>query len=227
MLTENARRFAHPISGKLDLVALLDGLLIDGLIEESNHQLLRSLSTQGSETRGPLERIAASGWKSVRDPETKIDLDFLSRWLAKKVDLPWIRIDPLKVDVAAVTAVASAAYAKRFNVICVEVAADHVVFGTAEPFYDEWQQELARVLHKDIRLAICNPQDIRRYLDEFYSVSKSVLGASNDHQRTSRAVQNLEQLMELGRGGKLEANDSHVVSIVDWLLQYGLRTARQ
>ncbi|MCL4146522.1 UNVERIFIED_CONTAM: hypothetical protein GTU68_027718 [Idotea baltica] len=26
--------------------------------------------------------------------------------------------------------------------------------------------------------------------------------------------------MELGRGGKLEANDSHVVSIVDWLLQY-------
>jgi len=33
-------------------------------------------------------------------------------------------------------------------------------------------------------------------------------------------IQNLEQLMELGRGGKLDANDQHVVNIVDWLLQY-------
>lgn len=220
MLTENARRFADPVTGKLDLAAVLDGLLIDGLIEESNHSLLRSLSSEDADARGPLERIAASGWCSARDPQTKIDLDFLSRWLAQKTGLPWLRIDPLKIDVAAVTAVISAAYAKRFNVVCVEVAADYAVFGTAEPFYMEWQQELSRVLHKEIRLAICNPQDIRRYLGEFYSVSKSMLGADQDHQRSSRAVQNLEQLMQLGRHGKLEANDSHVVSIVDWLLQY-------
>ncbi len=31
---------------------------------------------------------------------------------------------------------------------------------------------------------------------------------------------NLEQLVELGRTGKLDANDRYVVNIVDWLLQY-------
>jgi len=205
----------------LELEAVLDGLLIDGLIDESHSQLLRSIAKPGdAKTMGALERIAASGWQSAKDPETKIDLDFLSQWLAKKVDLPWKRIDPLNIDVPAVTAVASHAYATRFNVICIEANDDHVVFGTGEPFYDEWRLELGRALQKEIRLVICNPADIRRYLVELYSVSKSVLGAKKDHSRDSSAVQNLEQLMELGRHGKLEANDSHVVSIVDWLLQY-------
>jgi len=136
VLSENAQRFANPITGKLELSAILDGLLQDGLIE------------------GPLERIAASGWVSAANPEQKVDLDFLTRWLAKKVDLPWKRIDPLNMDVAAVTAVASHAYATRFNVICIEAVRDYVVFGTAEPFATEWQQELSRVLQKEIRLVI-------------------------------------------------------------------------
>lgn len=222
MLTENARRFADPTTGKLDFESVLDGLLIDGLVEESATLLLRSISRQPASGRnsGPLERIAASGWKSARDPEVPVDLDFLSRWLAEKVDLPWRRIDPLNIDVTAVTGVMSSAYATRFNVICLEAEPDHVVIGTTEPFDDEWQRELAGVLHKEIRLVICNPDDIRRFLGELYQMSKSVLSAKKEHSGQSSAVQNLEQLMQLGRGGKLEANDSHVVSIVDWLLQY-------
>jgi len=223
VLTENANRFANPSTGKLELAAILDGLLIDGHIEESNAQLLRQLASgdHGSKSEGPLERIASSNWKHARDPEQAIDLDFLSRWLAEKVELPWHRIDPLKVDVTSITSVASSAYAQRFNVLCVDVQDDHVTFATAEPFFTEWQSELQQVLKKDIRLVIMNPNDIRRFLVEFYSVSKSVLGAKESHKNdTSSAVQNLEQLMELGRKGNLEANDSHVVSIVDWLLQY-------
>ena len=219
---EQARRFADPATGKLDLLAVLEGLLLDGLIEESNARLLSSLASQsgGGKDGGALERIASSGWTLPGDEDTNIDLEYLSKWLAKQVGLPWYRIDPLKVDVPAVTAVASSAYAPRFNVICVEVTPEYVVFGTAEPFFDEWQAELTRVLKKEIRLVIVNPEDIKRYLVEFYSLSKSVLGAKQDSAQHSNAVQNLEQLMELGRGGKLEANDSHVVSIVDWLLQY-------
>lgn len=223
VLTENANRFANPGTGKLELVAVLDGLLIDGHIEESNSQLLRQVASgnHGSKSQGPLERIASSNWAHARDPEKKVDLEFLSRWLADKVGLPYHRVDPLKVDVPAITGVASLAYAQRFNVLCVDVQDDFVLFGTAEPLFTEWQAELQQVLKKEIRLVIMNPDDIRKYLIEFYSVSKSVLGANDTYKNdSSSAVQNLEQLMELGRGGSLEANDSHVVSIVDWLLQY-------
>ena len=222
VLDDHARKFADPASGKLELSAVIEGLLQQGLIEESNAKLLLSLtrSKDPATEKGPLERIADSGWTLPGDENTKIDLEYLSKWLADQAGLPWMRIDPLKIDVPEVTSVTSSAYATRFNVICVEVTPECVVFGTAEPYYDEWQAELQRVLNKEIRLVICDPNDIRRYLVDFYSLSKSVLGAKQDHNRASNAVQNLEQLMELGRGGKLEANDSHVISIVDWLLQY-------
>ena len=218
-VSDSAEYLANPATGLLELEAVLEALLQEGLIEEANSQLLRSLSSGGSE-KGALERIAASGWNSALDDKQKIDIEFLTKWLAKKSGIPWVRIDPLKVDVPAVTAVTSSAYASRFNVICIEANKDYVVFGTAEPYFLEWQKELTRILNKDIRLVVCNPDDIQRYLVEFYSLSQSVLGAKNDQALTSSAVQNLEQLMELGKGGKLEANDSHVVSIVDWLLQY-------
>jgi len=115
VLTEDARRFADPATGKLELEAVLDGLLIDGLIDESSSSLLRSISKPdgGRAVASPLERIAASGWNNARDANQKIDLDFLTRWLSKKVDLPWKRIDPLQIDVTAVTAVTSHAMAER------------------------------------------------------------------------------------------------------------------
>lgn len=224
MLTKNKTRFADESTGRLKLEFVLDELLNDGLVEEDNVQLLNSIASANDKSaeENVLHRIAAGGWVNLKNPDQKIDLEFLSRWLAKKVELPWKRIDPLNVDVPAVTAVTSYAYASRFNVICLDVTSDKITFGTAEPFFDEWQQELTKVLNKDIELVICNPADISRFLVEFYSLSKSVLGAKKDqaNNRGSSAVQNLEQLMELGRSGKLEADDSHVVSIVDWLLQY-------
>lgn len=71
MLIENAKRFANPVTGKLELEAILDGLLIDGLIDESNSALLRSISKPDAERKvaSPLERIAAGGWTSARDDQ--------------------------------------------------------------------------------------------------------------------------------------------------------------
>ncbi|MDZ7748771.1 MAG: GspE/PulE family protein [Halofilum sp. (in: g-proteobacteria)] len=85
----------------------------------------------------------------------------------------------------------------------------------------EWEDELAGILQREIHRVIANPRDIERYLLEFYTLARSVQGAHRDQsQQPVTGVQNLEQLTELGRKGQLEADDQHVVSIVDWLLQY-------
>ena len=222
MLTENPRRFADENTGKLKLEYVLDGLIEDSLVDQANVDLMLSLSTGAKNQKGALQRIADSGWVTADKPERAINLDFLTQWLAKKIDMEWLRIDPLNIDVPEVTAVTSHAYSLRFGIICVEVTPDYAVFGTAEPFFQEWQREMEQILNKEVRLVICNPTDIERYLSEFYSLSKSVLGAKKDKaaQSHANAAQNLEQLMEIGRSGNLDANDSHIVSIVDWLLQY-------
>jgi general secretion pathway protein E len=96
-----------------------------------------------------------------------------------------------------------------------------VVIATAEPFMTEWEKELAPILRRPIRRVIANPDDIARYVVEFYSLAKSVKGAAKRGDVSGAGASNFEQLVELGRSNRpLDANDQHIVTIVDWLWQY-------
>jgi general secretion pathway protein E len=200
---------------------ILDDLLADGMVEAEQAGILRSVvSTEDRRQRHPLQIIADRNWLDAMHPGHKLTLDQLSEWFAAKAELPLYRIDPLKIDVPSVTGVMSYAYASRFGILALDVMAEEVVVGTAQPWVTEWRAELERLLGKSISIVVINPDDLTRYLLEFYSLSNSVLGAEDRREQGSSGVQNLEQLMEMSRTGKLEANDQHVVKIVDWLLQY-------
>ena len=67
---------------------------------------------------------------------------------------------------------------------------------------------------------VANPRDIERYRREFFGVSSSVKGAVSGEGGRPFGLGNLEALVELGKAGQIDANDSHIVHIVDWLLQY-------
>jgi general secretion pathway protein E len=68
---------------------------------------------------------------------------------------------------------------------------------------------------------IANPDDIARYQVEFYNLAKSVKKAMLRGDVAGSGISNFEQLVELGKSkGTLDANDQHVVLIVDWLWQY-------
>ena len=210
------------ISRKLELNELANLLQADGLINQDQHnnlQLKARFRDLGQ--LHPLLVIADQGLKSAQPPQRILNLEFLTEWLARKVAMPYYRIDPLKIDAAAVTAVVSHSYAERNKLLPIESSSTYVVIATAEPYYTSWMDELERMLRKEIRLVLTNPADISRYIGEFYSVSRSITGAADQRGAAAAGdISNLEQLLELGKKGSLDANDQHVVSIVDWLLQY-------
>nr|WP_127475656.1 GspE/PulE family protein [Sulfurivermis fontis] len=210
-----------PHDQPLELGRVLDMLMADGLLDEERGRTLKAVGPVMQHKQHPLITIAQHKWPDARAPQRVLDLRLLTEWLAERSGLEYRRIDPLKVDVPAVTAVMSYAYARRFNILALEVRADEVVIATAEPEVREWERELMRILGKRIVRVLADPEEIGRFLVEFYTLSHSVRAASDDSRQGERSgVQNLEQLMELGRAGKLEADDQHIVSIVDWLLQY-------
>ena len=183
--------------------------------------MLRTIAgSRENQEKHPLQIIAERNWKDETKPSQILSLEYLTTWLAERFDLEYYRIDPLKVDVRSITDVMSYAYAARFNILPVHVDDASITFATCEPNVTEWETELSNIHHKKFIRVISNPDDIHRYLLEFYSLSNSVLGASNENDQSRTNIQNLEQLMEMGRAGKLDANDQHVVNIVDWLLQY-------
>ncbi len=219
-MTDPKNSKAQNKSHKLSLKEVADLLFDDGLLEKEAYENLQLQARfRDAGDKHPLTAIAEQNIKSAQPPHRQLSEHFLTEWMAGKAEVPYLRVDPLKVDVALVTTAFSYAYAERHKLLPVELAADYVVVATAQPYITGWLNELSRILRKEVRLVMASPSDIDSYLVEFYTVSSSVLGASADDNHAPQAI-NSQQMLELGKAGSLDANDQHVVRIVDWLLQY-------
>lgn len=207
---------------KLELTYVLDLLEKDGLINQQHRAQLTNISTEETKIQiHPLITIAEQGWQSTSKPSYPLSLETLTKWLAEKVNQPYLRIDPLKIDVQKITSVVSQAYASKLKILPVDVNETELTIATCEPFINDWESELARIAKLNIKRVIINPRDLERYLIEFYGVSKSILGAVGQKKDEPIAlIQNFEQLVKVGKAGEPDANDQHIVSIVDWLLQF-------
>ncbi len=213
---------AVPAQRKLELADIVNDLRADGLLSpEDAKALLQQRFSQERAGLHPLVIVANGGLKSARPPNKSLNLEDLTAWLAGRTGIPYHRIDPLKIDVATITGVMSYAYASARKILAVNVSDDTAVIATSEPYVTDWVDELGRAVRKRIARVLANPVDIGRYLGEFYSLSRAMSRAARDTSGSPiDVITNLEQLVELGRRGQLDANDHHIVSIVDWLLQY-------
>jgi general secretion pathway protein E len=203
---------------RLDWRALLHAMADDGLIDAEQVAATSARFGAGDSALHPLVRLGRAGLTRVGDGKT-LDIEQLAEWLAKHVNLPYLRIDPLKVDVGRVADVMSAAYAEKNRCLPVLVGLHDVTVAVAEPFETSWVEQIESHLRKTVKRVICNPLDIARYTTEFFTLAKSVRAATKSGETAQLA--SFEQLVELGKSSKqLDANDQGVVQVVDWLWQY-------
>jgi general secretion pathway protein E len=206
---------------RLALAEVVNDLIADGLVpREEAERLAADRRAHRPGSLHPLVVIADQKWRSSQPPHKLLTLEALTEWYAGKAGLPYFHVDPLKINFTAVTDVMSSAYAERFKILPVDVNQKRAVIATAEPHIREWEAELTRIHRFEIERVFANPLDIQRYIVEFYNLAKSVKGAKGTAEARS-SLSNFEQLVELGKSNRqLDANDQHIVNIVDWLWQY-------
>ncbi len=204
---------------KTDLIRFLRELESDEII--TAEQSLQAIKDAKKEMlKGyPINQLAALKIKSAKLRGKVLTAELLTEQFANQQKLPYIRLDPLKIDVDAVTSVMSKAFALRHRILACEVTSDTVSVAVLEPEVSGWVSGLEQILRKQIQPVISNPETILRLQKELYTLSSSIKGASGESLQNIK-VTNLEQLLEVGNVGELDANDQHVVQIVDWLLQY-------
>nr|MBA3254235.1 type II/IV secretion system protein [Burkholderiaceae bacterium] len=112
--------------------------------------------------------------------------------------------------------VMSSSYATTYSILPVAMTPTEVTIATSEPFLTGWDREIEQITKKTVLRVVANPLDVARYTTEFFKLAQQVRGAAKTG--STALVSSFEQLVELG--GKVEANDAHVIHIVDWLLQY-------
>ncbi|MBB3047322.1 general secretion pathway protein E [Litorivivens lipolytica] len=214
------QNMASTLSGPLSVKDLLNRLEQEGYISTADFRRIPHFtSKREGKPVHPVEHIANFDLENLKRPGRRLTEEFLMQWLAEHCGLEFRHIDPLKIDVPAVTEVMSFAFAQRYNILALEVTDEEVVVAVLDPFERKWEDNLAPTLRKPIRKVLAKPSDIARYTVEFYTLSNSVMGVQGAEKKDS-GVTNLEQLLQMGGGKDLDANDGHVVKIVDWLLQY-------
>ena len=213
-LTPMADAYRGPVQWR----QLVDWLREDGVITAVEADRTIARCSQAESAQPALVRLAAVGMQRASDGQA-MDVEELTQHLARRAGLPYLRIDPLRVDAGKVSDTMSATYAERHKVLPVQVTAAEVVVATSEPFIDDWVAEVERQSRRSVRRVVANPAEIKRFTAEFFALAKSVRAAIKSGG--AAGATSFAQLVELGKTGRqLDANDQGVIQVVDWLWQY-------
>lgn len=212
---------APPHDQRLEITHIIPLLLTQGRVHPACAEQAMIHSGEASQVRThPLVFLAGQQLKDPSRPGKTLDIETLTAWLAHQCHLPYLRIDPLKIDVTTVTGLMPFAFAQRHQILVVATDEQTVSIACTQPWVRSWEADLKQVLKRPIRRVLANPQEIQRLTVEFYTLAKSVTGAAlNDQNNGSQTGR--EQLLTLGSHDQdADANDAHIVNIVDWLFQY-------
>ncbi len=209
----------------LTMQQIFTWLMEDGIVAKDDAKVAfnhaRGILKSGADDMHPLTAVAQSKLYSALKPQQLLTLDWLTEWTAKKAKLSFFRIDPLKIDFTKVSDVMNSTYATRFNILPVDADNDSVTIATCDPFNNAWVEEIGRITQREIKLVLANPLDVAQYTAQFFSLAKSIKDARKANNNDLALRNNFEQLVELGKSNKqVDANDQHVINIVDWLWQF-------
>jgi general secretion pathway protein E len=202
----------------LALSSMALDLNADGRLAEKDLERVRQAAVGSVH---PAVYLAEQKLADQSRPGKKLDMDAILDWLAEKSGQSVYQIDPLKINLRAITEAMSQAFAQRHHILAVEVRKDEAIIASCDPFVRAWESDLEHVLRKPIHRVLADPREISRHTAEFYTMAGSVRGARGMGRSDAAAKSgNLEAMLELGSMKDPDANDQHIVSIVDWLLQY-------
>ncbi len=214
-----AKTNASITNNQLGLGEFLRMLVNAGKVSKIQAEALYKDRKLDSSNLHPIIIVAEQKWQDLISGKV-MSADFLSRWMATESGHDFYHIDPLKLDFSSAAQMVSKAYAQRLKIMPISIQGDKAVVATADPYHADWMPELERILGMEIRLVVANPLEINRYLPEVYNLASSINKANSSKTGQIVGVQNFEQLVELGKDKNLDANEQHVVNIVDWLFKY-------
>lgn len=204
----------------LRLSDLLRLLIAQGRVDKARAEKLHRDRKQDSSKLHPIVIVAEQKWPDLQAADQLLTVDSLSRFVAEQAGVPFFQIDPLKLDFSTAAQIVSQAYAERLRIMPIAVKDGVATIATADPFQQAWLPDLERLLKLRIQRVMVNPLELQRYLPEVYQLSAAIQSANAAKAGQIVGVQNFEQLIELGKDRQLDANEQHVVNIVDWLFKY-------
>lgn len=190
-------------------------------------RLLKTRESKGTAVANRIKRktdisiidIIASMEMAVNGNGQIITEDIIMKEIAKHFDIPYMKIDPVKLDTEVVTKIISRPYAIRYQLVPIKIAGNALTIATSNPFEREGIDRIRQSKGYDIDVVIASRSDILKIITEFYGFQFSI-SAARDEMSAQNDLGNLEQYVKLKSIQELAANDQHIINAVEYLLHY-------
>lgn len=164
--------------------------------------------------------IAAYGMNRADRPLERLDEDAVFQALAREWDIPYIKLDPLKLNLNLVTSTVHRSFALKNLVIPLEIKDGELVVATPYPHNRDVIDDLRRVVSMKIRVVVTSKSDTLKYLHEFFGFQKSISEAESLFSGPAVDLGNLEQYVKLKSMDELPSTDHHIINAVNHLFSY-------
>ncbi|GAB6095084.1 GspE/PulE family protein [Desulfatiferula olefinivorans] len=180
----------------------------------------KTASVSGDHPPTIIDYIAGYGVNRADRPLERLDEDLIFETLAGDWGVPYLKIDPLKLDLKLVTSTVHKIFAMKNLLLPLERKEGALVVATPDPFNREALDDLKRVVQMDIRPVVSSKSDIIKYINEFFGFQKSIAAAENQFSGPAVDLGNLEQYVKLKSMDELPSTDHHIINAVNHLFSY-------
>jgi general secretion pathway protein E len=145
--------------------------------------------------------------------------DAITEAIAAAVNMEYLKIDPLKLNLDVVTSSIPRPFALKHIMTPIAEDGETLTVAVADPFDTEGIESLCTVRKIKIKRVLCSKSDIQKILREFFGFRASVMAAQSEIT-TSFDLGNLEQYVRLKGKQEIESTDKNIVTAVEFLLHY-------
>ena len=168
----------------------------------------------------PAEIIAAAHVPHPTLANRTVDEDLIAEALAGAASLPYLKIDPLKLDNELISKTLSRPFARRHVAVPVGRRGEAVTLAVWDPMDSGLRESLEQAVHAPVEYVVSSKRDILATIDRVYGFRNSVDKARRELGESGHSDA-LVQLVELRSNDELEGKDDEfVVAAVDYLLNY-------
>jgi general secretion pathway protein E len=169
----------------------------------------------------PAEILVAMDLAASGDPKRKVTERMIMELVAQAAKVPFVELDPLKIDAKLAPQYLSRPFARRHTALVIAADGATVTVAVADPYNRGLIDDLVNLVKRRPVLVVSTPSDIQRLITDFYGFRGAVAGAE-EQVSVGVDIGNLERYVKLKSVEDIEANDQHIVNAVEYLLHYAL-----
>ncbi|MBF0320483.1 MAG: Flp pilus assembly complex ATPase component TadA [Nitrospirae bacterium] len=173
----------------------------------------------GVEVVTPAEAIAALELEVPGTGGKPLNEDTITETIASAVGMPYMKLDPIKLELNVVTGHIPRPFALRHMIVPVDSAGGVITLAVIDPYDMEAVESLKHTKNIKTNLVLSSKTDVLKIVREFFGFHSSIAAAQAEMQ-PSVELGNLEQFVKLKGQGEIDATDSHIIRAVTYLFQY-------